>query len=96
MGGANLASSSFTRSRNRAISWSLAVGSVVTSGGGGGALLVLMVCTSQRCGEAVRLLRAPVTRALAAIFRRNQLFSAALHAEATLLKVKQHLAPVRH
>ena len=48
-GGASRASSSLTRSRNRAISWSLAVGSVVTSGGGGGAaflaalLLVLLI-----------------------------------------------------
>ena len=77
-GGANLASSSLTLSLSRAISWSLAVGSVVTSGGG--ALLLLMVvqrCTSQCCGEALRLLRAPITRAPAAIFRRNQLFSAA-------------------
>ena len=68
-GGANLASSSFTRSRNRAISWSLAVGSVVTSGGcGGGALLLLMVVqrcvrlsvAAKRCGGWVRRPRSPL------------------------------------
>ena len=66
-GGANLASSSLTRSLNRAISWSLAVGSVVTSGGGG-ALLVLMVVqrcvrlsvAAKRCGGWVRRPRLPL------------------------------------
>ena len=72
-GGANLASSSLTLSLSRAISWSLAVGSVVTSGGG--ALLLLMVvqrCTSQCCGEAVRWLGAATTLAPTAFLRANQ------------------------
>ena len=70
MGGANLASSSFTRSRNLAISLSVSVGSVVISGGGAAAflaalLLVLLIvqCTSHkvrsRCGCCVHLSRAP-------------------------------------
>ena len=49
MGGASRASSSLTRSRNRAISWSLAVGSVVTSGGCGGGALLLMVLPTVLC-----------------------------------------------
>ena len=53
-GGANLASSSLTRSRNRAISWSLAVGSVVTSGGGGGVLLLMVVQRCVRLGVAAK------------------------------------------
>ena len=53
-GGANLASSSLTRSRNRAISWSLAVGSVVTSGGGGGVLLLMVLQRCVRLGIAAK------------------------------------------
>jgi hypothetical protein len=61
-----------TRSRNRAISWSLAVGSVVISGGGVAAflaalLLVLLMVVrvrlgiaAKRCGGWVRRPRLPL------------------------------------
>ena len=50
-GGANLASSSLTRSLNLAISLSVSVGSVVISGGGAAAFLaaLLLVLMLQRC-----------------------------------------------
>ena len=93
MGGASRASSSLTRSRNRAISWSLAVGSVVTSGGCGGGALLLMVLPYVSVLRRSGAVAACTYHARPCRYFQTQ---SAVLGRFTQGHFKQHLAPVRH